>query len=105
MHSSELRRHSVGHARTTLVVFAMLLSFVGGIVILFVALTGPLGDLAGTFLFSAHMIQHLLLTLVVAPLLLAGTPARMLDTLLARLGRAGLATARWVTRPVPGSMA
>ena len=28
MHSSELRRHSVGHARTTLVVFAMLLSFV-----------------------------------------------------------------------------
>lgn len=49
-------------------------SFVSGILTLFLALTGPLGDLAGTFLFSAHMVQHLILTLAVPPLLLFGTP-------------------------------
>ena len=76
-------------------------SFFGALTVLLLALNGPLHDLSDSYLFSAHMIQHLLLTLVVPPLLLAGTPARMLDALLARLGRAGLATARWVTRPVP----
>ena len=34
----------------------------------------PVHDLAEGYLYSAHMAQHLLLTLVVAPLLLMGTP-------------------------------
>lgn len=58
------------------------LSFVGGLLTLFLALTGPLGDLAGIFLFSAHMVQHLILTLAVPPLLLFGTPGWMLRPLL-----------------------
>ena len=37
-----------------------------------VALNGPLHDLSDYYLFSAHMVQHLLLTLVVPPLLLTG---------------------------------
>ena len=30
-------------------------AFMGGLLAMFIALTGPLGDLAGTFLFSAHV--------------------------------------------------
>lgn len=69
---------------------ARVVAFGGGLVVLFLALTGPLHDLADRYLFSAHMVQHLLLTLVVPPLLLAGTPGSLLRPLLAgplRLGR------------------
>jgi putative membrane protein len=58
------------------------LLFCGGLVALVGALNGPLHDLSDYYLFSAHMVQHLVLTLVVPPLLLAGTPAWMADSLL-----------------------
>lgn len=45
--------------------------FAVGVVVLVLALLSPL-DAMGEALFSAHMAQHLLLTLVVAPLLVAG---------------------------------
>src|SRR5438552_8724262 len=48
-------------------------SLVGSLVVLFLALNGPLHNLSDTYLFSAHMAQHLLLTLVFPPLLLDGT--------------------------------
>ena len=51
--------------------------FVTGLVVLVLSLNGPLHDLSDRFLFSAHMVQHLVLTLVVPPLLIAGTPASM----------------------------
>jgi len=38
-----------------------------GLVVLLVALNGPIHDLSERFLFSAHMLQHLLLTLAVPP--------------------------------------
>jgi putative membrane protein len=41
-------------------------------VVLFVALASPVGALADGYLFSAHMLQHLLLLLVVPPLALLG---------------------------------
>jgi putative membrane protein len=72
-------------------------SFLGAIAALFVVLTGPVGDLAGSFLFSAHMVQHLVLTLVVPPLLLFAAPAWLLRPL---LGSRVLALARVITRPV-----
>jgi putative membrane protein len=50
-----------------------LLSFAGGWLVLAVALISPL-DALGTRLFSAHMIQHELLMIVVAPLLVVGRP-------------------------------
>jgi putative membrane protein len=48
-------------------------SFFAGLAVLIAALTGPL-DAAVATSFSAHMVQHLLLTMVAAPLLLFGAP-------------------------------
>lgn len=50
--------------------------FVAGVVIVVVATTGPL-DRAAHELLSAHMWQHLLLTLVAAPLLVWGAPVTL----------------------------
>jgi putative membrane protein len=74
------------------------LSFVGGTVLLFLSLNGPLHDLSDNFLFSAHMVQHLIITLIVPPLWLMGLPEWSLRPVLAR--RAGLATARALTGPL-----
>ncbi len=51
-------------------VFAFLL----GMIIMFLALVTPLDELGDSYLFSAHMVQHLLITMVGPPLLLLGTP-------------------------------
>lgn len=77
--------------------------FLGGLLGLLVALNGPLHDLSDWYLFSAHMVQHLVLTLVVPPLLLSGTPGWMADALLRPLlaRRAGPALVRLATRPLP----
>lgn len=77
-------------------------SFAGGLLALVLALNGPLHDLSDHYLFSAHMTQHLVLTLVVPPLLLAGVPRWMADPLLAPVlaRRPTAALARAVTRPL-----
>lgn len=49
-------------------------AFAAGLLTLVVALVSPL-DAMGDMLFSAHMVQHLLLVLVAAPLLVLGKPA------------------------------
>jgi putative membrane protein len=72
------------------------ISFVAGLVVIFLSLNGPLHDLSDYYLFSAHMVQHLLLTLVAPPLLLAGTPGWMLRPALKHRMIAG--PARWLTR-------
>lgn len=91
------RRHRAPLASARTLTFALGLAAGVG------ALTGPVHDLAETALFTAHMAQHLLLTLVLPPCLLAGTPPAVLDGLLAPLlGRP--ATRRLVqtlTRPLP----
>src|SRR6266700_4726914 len=78
-------------------------SFAAALTVLGLALNGPLHDLSDYYLFSAHMVQHLVLTLVVAPLLLAGTPGWMLDRLIEplRRWRLGRTVVRALTRPVP----
>jgi putative membrane protein len=60
------------------------LAFFAGCAAVLLALNGPLHDLSDRYLFSAHMVQHLVLTLVSPPLWLLGTPAFMLDGLLER---------------------
>jgi cytochrome c oxidase assembly factor CtaG len=50
-----------------------LLAFVGGLAALWLAIASPLDAFSGLLL-SAHMVQHLLLISVVAPLILLGTP-------------------------------
>lgn len=52
--------------------------FGSGIVIAFLTEASPLHELSDRYLLSAHMVQHLLLSYVVAPLLLAGTPGWMI---------------------------
>jgi putative membrane protein len=70
-------------------------AFYGALLLLFLSLNGWLHDLSDYYLFSAHMVQHLLLTLVVPPLLIMGTPGWMLRPALQWRG-VGPA-ARWVT--------
>jgi putative membrane protein len=50
--------------------------FASGLVVIFVALQSPL-DAAVSTSFSAHMVQHLLLTMVAAPLLVLGAPVTL----------------------------
>ena len=82
-------------------------AFGGGVVALFVALVSPL-DALGSALFGAHMVQHLLLTIVAAPLLALGAPSLPMLVALPRpwrrkVSRAGRRLARvWrlLTRPL-----
>jgi putative membrane protein len=64
----------IGRTRPTL--------FAAGLVLMFVSLNGWIHDLSDYYLFSAHMVQHLLLAMGVAPLLIMGTPGWMLRPLL-----------------------
>lgn len=73
------------------------LSFAGGLVVMFLALNGPVHDVSDYYLFSGHMVQHLVLTIVVPPLLLLGTPGWMLRPAL-RYGPVA-AVARAITGP------
>jgi putative membrane protein len=57
-------------------------SFLTGALIMFFALAGPIHELSDNYLFSAHMAQHMILTLVVPPLLLLGSPAWLLRPLI-----------------------
>ncbi|HEX7090919.1 MAG TPA: cytochrome c oxidase assembly protein [Longimicrobiales bacterium] len=57
-------------------------AFLAGTAILFLSLNGPIHDLSDNYLFSAHMVQHLLITLAVPPLFLIGTPPWLLRPLL-----------------------
>src|SRR5439155_13435102 len=49
------------------------IAFFAGLGVVIIALTGP-HDAAVTTSFSVHMVQHLLLTMIAAPLLLLGAP-------------------------------
>jgi cytochrome c oxidase assembly factor CtaG len=48
--------------------------FLAGVVVLLLALVSPLDTIGEVYLFSFHMVSHLLLILVVPPLLLLGLP-------------------------------
>lgn len=51
--------------------------FTGGMALLWFASDWPMHDLAEGYLYSVHMVQHMIYTLVAAPLLVAGIPAWM----------------------------
>ena len=75
------------------------LLFLSGVVLLAGALTWPLGDLASHWLLFALVLQRLLLTLAVPPLLVLGTPR----PIIARLTRPAAVDAvlRVAVRPLP----
>lgn len=54
-------------------------AFALSVIVLLLALVSPLHTLGDLYLFSAHMLQHLLLLLIVPPLLLVGLPPDLIE--------------------------
>jgi putative membrane protein len=67
-----------------------------GTLIALIALVSPLDELADEYLFSAHILQHLLLMFVAPPLWLLGSPGWLMDSIVPRSLEA---LARWVAQP------
>jgi len=57
--------------------------FTSGAAMLLVASEWPIHDLSEQYLFSVHMVQHTLISLVAPPMLLLGTPAWLLRRIIA----------------------
>jgi putative membrane protein len=74
------------------------ISFFSSLIVIFGSLNGPIHDLSDTYLFSAHMVQHLLLTMLMPPLMIYGVPGWMLRPLLGN--RMIAAIARRITKPI-----
>jgi len=72
--------------------------FTLGVGILWLASSWPLHDLAERYLYSAHMTQHMLFTLIAAPLLIAGVPVWLYRELLRP--KAVRTLFRFFTRPL-----
>ena len=72
-------------------------TFVAGAVIFALALISPLDAISDTYLFSAHMVQHMLICVVAPPLWLLGTPSWMLAPLFRN--PKVVRVARWLTHP------
>jgi putative membrane protein len=72
--------------------------FLLGVLTIWIAESWPLHDLAEDYLFSAHMVQHLMFAFVAPPLLILGTPRWLLRSMLGTGVR--LKVARFLTRPL-----
>jgi putative membrane protein len=86
------RRHGLGPPSPW-----QILSFCAALIVLLLSLNGPVHDLSDYYLFSVHMVQHLVLTLIFPPLLLAGIPGWALRPLLSKPGV--LPVGRIVSKP------
>lgn len=77
--------------------------FALGIGLLWVAADWPVHDIGEEYLYSVHMVQHTLLTLVVPPVMLLATPEWLARLVIGR-GRVE-AVVRRFARPVPAALA
>ena len=75
--------------------------FTGAMVLLFVASTWPVHQLAERYLYSAHMVQHMVLSYFMPPLLLLATPEWLLRALIGD-GRTYRTVSRLATPVVAG---
>ena len=73
-------------------------TFTLGILILFLALVSPIDVVSDNYLFSVHMLQHVLLTLVAPPLMVRGLPDWLIRPLLRP--NWSFRTARALTHPI-----
>lgn len=73
-------------------------AFALGIAALWIAADWPVHDVAEGSLYSVHMVQHLLIAMAAAPLILIGTPAWLARKILGRGRLLGLARA--LSRPL-----
>ena len=78
-------------------------SWVTAILIIFFSLNGPLHEWSDNYLFSAHMVQHLLLMLIMPPFLIWGLPPWLIRKALQL--RAVYLPARFLTHPVVAFLA
>lgn len=70
-----------------------------GVLVMFTVSSWPIHDIGETALFSVHMVEHLLIVFLTAPLLLMGMPTWMAD---ATIGRPAVARIlRPLAHPVP----
>ena len=76
--------------------------FVAAVLMLWAASDWPVHDLAEEYLYSIHMLQHMVLTLVMPPLFLFATPAWLIR-LVFDAGRIGRTLTR-LGRPVPAAL-
>jgi putative membrane protein len=74
------------------------LAFGGAMVLLWVASDWPMHDIGEQYLYSAHMLQHMMLSYFLPPLALLATPEWLLRVLVGD-GRA-YAVLRWFCKPV-----
>lgn len=72
--------------------------FAAGVVVLFAASDWPIHDVAEEYLYSIHMVQHLLLTYLMPPLFLLAMPGWLLELILGT-GRVGRGI-RTLCRPI-----
>jgi len=78
------------------------IEFCLGLTTLYVALASPIDTIGEHYLFSVHMVQHVLLIYPAALLLLRGLPPIWLSAWLSIPGMAPLA--RWLTHPVVAAL-
>ncbi|HUP84702.1 MAG TPA: cytochrome c oxidase assembly protein [Acidimicrobiales bacterium] len=71
-----------------------------GVALILVPATWPLHDIAEDYLFSVHMVQHTVLSLIAVPLMLIGTPS----WLLSRVVRPLQPVVRRATRPLVATL-
>jgi len=88
------RRWNLGPAATR----SEKIFFFSSIVLLELSLDGPVHHLADNYLFSVHMFQHLIITLITPLLLLAGIPGWIWDQLLKVPALGSLF--KWAIKPV-----
>jgi putative membrane protein len=72
-------------------------AYILGVNLIFLSLFSALDKLGDTYLFSAHMIQHLILTIVGPPLIILGLPDWLVQPLLRK--RLVLRLGRFLTHP------
>jgi putative membrane protein len=78
---------------------ARIATYLAGVFCLLIALEGPIHELSDTYLFSAHMVQHMLLIYAAPPLMLLGMPGWLLRPIVRLPGV--LPVARVLTSPIP----
>ena len=78
-------------------------SYLGAVALIFFSLNGPLHTLSDEYLFSAHMVQHMLLMLIMPPFLIMGLPPWLIRKALDRPRVARIA--RFLTHPVAAFLA
>lgn len=73
-----------------------------GIVLLWIAADWPMHDISEEYLYSVHMVQHMLLTFIIPPVMLLATPEWLARIVIGdgRIGRAFLK----IARPIPAAV-